>query len=1844
MKRGWVVLLAVALALITIFSAHAFTTAQQLGVTNNKISRIADFSHNGFYDVLAFSDRLDTTAREIQLYKQHNTSFYLAQTINSTKFKQCSMSYQDANKNGKLELFFACKDEQSQLQIKIYEFNGTQYNFQQDFQTQNTFTTNGFGDTLFFDFTGNGYADILSCYMGNQTHLSIQINQGTATNGITDYQEIHTTIQTTQFSQSQTSTTMSQCYLVAADVDGDGDFDIIAYTYDGTQIAIYENTFCDVSGCKDIVEFDENVFVPLDPNDYFDTTISQTNKIKNLRAFDENQDGFSDLYYIIETEQQSSNKTIEFGFFPNQRRNSNHEVTLTTPQIKNITFVHDDPNTINFSWKEYENKGNYYIIEIEPSQIQINGTNIVTNQNIFYNINFSHSEYEFGDFFESNYDYNAGYGNLLYRTNANISLPFLNYTVTVQAIAPSGKKSAISNPVVVNTTYAFNDTYAFPLEFCDGFANTNPSKRDAPFTITFPNGETARVNFDADNDGYYAAQYFVRSPSNASQNVTINCAERFLFLNQTADPNDADPCNPIACQTQNTNTQTAPTISAGTGPTTVAANVPPGNENNQRPEPITPQPETPTETPTQPQTSSSESSLASHTATTREFESRYQLEYRNGKTYITESIKKIRRGDVATLDLVKTFPKEILTGASLLDSLTPFTIIRENPIVQFEVQNWNYLEDKVFTYAIPGQLNLAQVNQIQSEYLNIVYKDDIDKVIQELDRQAQVANQSIVTQIEERVVDNQTQIILRIDLADDAQKVSDVEVEQYIPKCLIAEINDLILSTGVNREFIDNVQIKEADPIIVWNFKEVTHGQEIVFTLPTLRDEDCDDEIKIQTLAKEFIRKNYEVDRHNVFLALVFTTGIVLFFLALFFITTRETEHEHPHIHKLSKIIIRRFHAGETIEQIKQTLVHESKEDIEEAAKHAVNSRGYHNKWFHHFSERSVEIFIFLILLILNVSEFMGHEYAIMSWTKKLISWLLILVILHRADMTKLLFNNSQKFVNWLLIIGMFLMHSKILVSFSHTQLFNQNLELTTQWFGFSSNIIFDLYAWISNNSIYFTYYAFIAGAILVAIAALRIAFVEIKQGCVYFLLTRHPIAHTLVQKIKRTLKVYFLFMLFFFAVFNKMLEWLAIAIDTFIFLATIIFLLGIIFSTKLYHKQDKRHHSIFSSVANIISHNYLLTLGVAFGIYLFIKPFTPYYTQIGFTLIAAILITALIVVVLEVKNKFGQLKHLTTAVDSIYLKTLKLFEYPGTIFIAIGGLIVLQSIVELCLFIVPQVLGSETSIYATSSHITLLSLFSNTTIISIHLFGMSLADKVVYALAYAITLFGFFAIFFIPVLLWTVYFKHRHIPPTKINLEIHTQEHNTLTKIINACNYIAVPSMIIALLSQVITLKPILELAESQDIGVLFTAQQTLFTQNDILIAIIGLLLYIVAVRYLPKKYTLNTMFLLSIAFFILIYATAFIQSISHYILTTYALTQPKFESLIMYIILAFIALDTILVYGFGLSILLYFTLPQKVKQTITVYLTKHHIFGRYFYLTNDMHHLEYYESAKHTYANNLMHHLEQYVTHEEKQGHSIETIIMQLKLHDYPDELIDEAIKDLLADPKFVHELEHLKAIHIDPKRIKQLVPQIHRELKRKATSNEIFQIYLADYSYAEIKLAIRYATSQTKGTISLAQIETDELKLLLDVIEHVHTVENWPVDKIETELVQRGYNPTFVFILAQSPTFKSHNLNLTNAFNLYSELEKWKTQATDASDLYKLVSTYTYKETTLALEAVLEEYGSKHAQLFEVHKFVQENPQGQAHLASKGYPPIFIQFAREHPYSKESAKFLEKAIKHM
>src|SRR5690606_17926570 len=105
-------------------------------------------------------------------------------------------------------------------------------------------------------------------------------------------------------------------------------------------------------------------------------------------------------------------------------------------------------------------------------------------------------------------------------------------------------------------------------------------------------------------------------------------------------------------------------------------------------------------------------------------------------------------------------PKSVLTSASLLNSLTPFTIIEDDPIISFEIQNWKYLEEKTISYSFPGEITLSQLQQIQTEFTNIIYTSDMNELLLELERQTQVANQSLTTQIEEKIVDNKTQLIL----------------------------------------------------------------------------------------------------------------------------------------------------------------------------------------------------------------------------------------------------------------------------------------------------------------------------------------------------------------------------------------------------------------------------------------------------------------------------------------------------------------------------------------------------------------------------------------------------------------------------------------------------------------------------------------------------------------------------------------------------------------------------------------------------------------------------------------------------------------------------------------------------------------------------------------------------------------------------------------------------------------------------------------------------------------------------------------------------------------------------
>jgi hypothetical protein len=198
-----------------------------------------------------------------------------------------------------------------------------------------------------------------------------------------------------------------------------------------------------------------------------------------------------------------------------------------------------------------------------------------------------------------------------------------------------------------------------------------------------------------------------------------------------------------------------------------------------------------------------------------------------------------------------------------------------------------------------------------------------------------------------------------------------------------------------------------------------------------------------------------------------------------------------------------------------------------------------------HWFEEGIVIF----LILLNIFDFLRLLPADIDFVKKLISWTLLGYILYHVSITKQLFGEKRKWTDILLILVFFLLVSNQLVHFSH-----EVLEIAVEE-GKETAVFTGLYNSIIVNEFAISYWSFYIGMMLIVLFSLYLTqFMHVHKPSLIETLHEHGIPKTIMKKVERFVVIFLLLCFFFLFVFNLMMEWLAIAVDSSLIVFAIVF------------------------------------------------------------------------------------------------------------------------------------------------------------------------------------------------------------------------------------------------------------------------------------------------------------------------------------------------------------------------------------------------------------------------------------------------------------------------------------------------------------------------------------------------------------------------------------------------------------------------------------------------------------------------------------------------------------------
>jgi hypothetical protein len=553
------------------------------------------------------------------------------------------------------------------------------------------------------------------------------------------------------------------------------------------------------------------------------------------------------------------------------------------------------------------------------------------------------------------------------------------------------------------------------------------------------------------------------------------------------------------------------------------------------------------------------------------------------QTQITEKIKALDIYGIKNVKLNVEIPKDIEDRASDIIKIDPFKIIKEDPIIQFELGNIESLKETKVQYLIDKRLTKRELDRIITTLELKESEDDIEELIEETNKYVDLTQEITVNRDK-----NQTEFKITIDYNESEAVIGDVYIYTEIPKCLIEIIKEELIESEYEFEIINE------DPLIAWHFDSILDVETINYNIKAVADEDCANQAKSLAVAKKIVQVQFSPNKKNIFLMLSILP-LILIIMGLFATFSKEIEHYNPKIQKLIVYIKHHFKHGFKTDHLKEKLNQEgySKKEVDEALK--LNSK---NK-LHYIIKRleiGFEEFVLAALIILNILDFIELPYFIgnADYIKKIISWSILAFLLYHVSITKLILGFRKKLIDVLLIGAYFLLILKNLVGFADAA-FLENLN--------TNGMVNDVYAYIIQNNQLFEVYFFLAGIILLSAISLWLALnEEVKAPSFLNILHFHPDKSNNITKIlTRFLITKITLLAFFIVLFNLMMEWLAIAVDALILVITLGFIILLLFkhrekftAPKLLYEIEESSEKFYEKFIKLFQYKRYIMLGVS--------------------------------------------------------------------------------------------------------------------------------------------------------------------------------------------------------------------------------------------------------------------------------------------------------------------------------------------------------------------------------------------------------------------------------------------------------------------------------------------------------------------------------------------------------------------------------------------------------------------------------------------------------------------------
>lgn len=240
-------------------------------------------------------------------------------------------------------------------------------------------------------------------------------------------------------------------------------------------------------------------------------------------------------------------------------------------------------------------------------------------------------------------------------------------------------------------------------------------------------------------------------------------------------------------------------------------------------------------------------------------------------------------------------------------------------------------------------------------------------------------------------------------------------------------------------------------------------------------------------------------------------------------------------------------------------------------------------RWLHWTEEL---ILVFLILT--DVLDFFDVLPGDIDYITLIVTWTALGYLLYRISLTRVFFNQRNRFVDFLLIIAYFMLVVKNLIVFSSGRLGEYSFLRAFQEYIVASSGIIEVYS-------------FITGAIIIMLLAVYCSFaIGITKPSLMSIMHEEGTPRTLSKLIIRIISVYIACMAFFIVVFNLAMEWIAISIDAPLLMLALLFYIMIIRRHKshrvesLVYRLGELGADFYAKFISLFHYRHTIMLGIS--------------------------------------------------------------------------------------------------------------------------------------------------------------------------------------------------------------------------------------------------------------------------------------------------------------------------------------------------------------------------------------------------------------------------------------------------------------------------------------------------------------------------------------------------------------------------------------------------------------------------------------------------------------------------